>query len=116
MGLLGRLKVVVSPEHAEFTQRLIAKRERLTNSSVMAGLAISGSPMYDLRQAGFGTVEYAVTPRRRLFASWRSTGKPIRSPLTLTLRCDCRSMLRQRRKRRSRPKAFKGILTALYIS
>jgi hypothetical protein len=62
MGIFNALKVLVSPKHAEFTKRLIAKRIQLSDSRLLAGLAVLGSPMCSLRQSGLGATEYAVAP------------------------------------------------------
>jgi len=62
MGIFDALKVLVSPKHAEFTKRLIAKRKSLAESSLFAEIASSGTAIYNLRQAGLEGLEYALTP------------------------------------------------------
>ena len=60
--LFRTLTTLVQPKKAEFTKRLIAKRQDLATDSFLVGFVGSETAQNHLRTLGLRFIEYAVTP------------------------------------------------------
>ncbi|MGZ5008225.1 MAG: hypothetical protein ACXWE9_05650 [Methylobacter sp.] len=53
---------LISPGKSQFAKQLISKRRAMSENSLLAGIAVAGSPEYAFRRIGLESAEFLVAP------------------------------------------------------